>query len=368
MTVGQRHSVVGGWRVTHTPNIAMHSKVRTLILISGSALILFLGATRVTTCIPAGHVGVVTSFGEVKEATLTEGLRFKAPHLSVMPVSVQARSYSVGFSADDPNAAVSSDMQTVGFQVNIGWYVNPSQAWELVRFVSQDEDSWVPSVIDPAMRQGVKAVFSRYSLREIIQERERVRIEIGDEIQSLIVERLDERNEGLGSAVQIAQVTLDNIDYSDDFEAVIEATQREEQRSRLAENELRRIEIESRQQIVQAQAARQAAVEQARGEAEALLIRNEAQVLSFVALSQAGFDVNSYKFLEEWDGVLPTVMSGEAGLEMMFQRSADGTVNTENIGLILQSLQVAHERIAGESGQPAVPVVRPAENPSPPTE
>ncbi|MFT6399614.1 MAG: regulator of protease activity HflC (stomatin/prohibitin superfamily) [Bradymonadia bacterium] len=312
-----------------------------------------------TACVPAGHVGVVMAFGEVKEVTLTEGLRFKAPHLTVMPVSVQARSYSVGFSANDANAAVSSDMQTVGFQVNIGWYVNPEQAWELVRYVSQNEDSWVPNVIDPAMRQGVKAVFSRYTLRQIIQEREQVRIEIGDEIQGLIVERLDERNEGLGSAVQISQVTLDNIDYSDDFEAVIEATQREEQRARLAENELRRIEIESQQQVVQAQAARQAAVERARGEAEAMLIRNEAQVLSFVALNQAGFDVNSYKFLEEWDGVLPTVMSGGAGLEMMFQRSADGSVNTEDIGLILQSLQAAHQRISGESGTTPPAVTRP---------
>jgi regulator of protease activity HflC (stomatin/prohibitin superfamily) len=312
-----------------------------------------------TACVPAGHVGVVMAFGEVKEVTLTEGLRFKAPHLTVMPVSVQARSYSVGFSANDANAAVSSDMQTVGFQVNIGWYVNPEQAWELVRYVSQNEDSWVPNVIDPAMRQGVKAVFSRYTLRQIIQEREQVRIEIGDEIQGLIVERLDERNEGLGSAVQISQVTLDNIDYSDDFEAVIEATQREEQRARLAENELRRIEIESQQQVVQAQAARQAAVERARGEAEAMLIRNEAQVLSFVALNQAGFDVNSYKFLEEWDGVLPTVMSGGAGLEMMFQRSADGSVNTEDIGLILQSLQATHQRISGESGTTPPAVTRP---------
>lgn len=330
------------------------SAVRTLILFVGGVVVLGLLGTRMTACVPAGHVGVMTAFGQVQERTLNEGLNFKAPHVSVMDVSVQNRSYSVGFPANDPNAAVSSDMQTVGFQVNIGWYASPEHAWELVRYVSQNEASWVPAIIDPAMRQGVKAVFSRYTLREIIQTREQVRNEIAVEIQELVEERLNERNEGLGTAIRITQVTLDNIDYSDEFEAIIEATQREEQRSRLAENELRRIEIEAQQQVVQAEAERRAAVERARGQAESLLIRNEAEVMAYLALRQAGFDLNSYRFLEEWNGELPQVLAGDDSLEMMFRRTADGTIDTEEIGLIIQQLRDARTQL-GASDAPAAP-------------
>lgn len=324
------------------------SVARSIVLLAAALVVIAVLGTRMTACVPAGHVGVMTAFGQVQERTLEEGLSLKAPHLNVMPISVQNRSYSVGFTANDPNAAVSSDMQTVGFQVNIGWYAAPDQVWELVRYVSQNERSWVPAIIDPAMRQGVKSVFSRYTLREIIQTREQVRNEIAIEIQDLVEERLNERNEGLGTAVRITQVTLDNIDYSSEFEAVIEATQREEQRSRLAENELRRIEIESQQQVVQASAERRAAVERARGEAESLLIRNEAEVMAYLALRQAGFDLNTYRFLEEWDGVLPGVLAGDDGLQMMFQRQADGTIDQEQIGLILQSLRDARQELAAE--------------------
>ncbi len=319
----------------------LRSSTRYLLPTLLATVVVALLASRSVTCVPAGHVGVVMAFGKVKESTLGEGMRFRSPHLTVMPVSVQSRSYSVGFPANDANAAVSSDMQTVGFQVNIGWYVQPDQAWQLVRYVSQNEGSWTANVIDPAMRQGVKAVFSRRSLREIVQNREQVRVDIAAEIQSLVQERLNERHEGLGTAIQITQVTLDNVDYSNEFEQIIEATQREEQRARLAENELRRVEIEAQQQVVQAQAQRQAEIERARGEAEAHLIRIEAQVQGYLALRQAGFDLGSYRFMEVWDGELPGVLAGDDSLQVMLSRTENGTISTEEIGLILDTVREA---------------------------
>jgi regulator of protease activity HflC (stomatin/prohibitin superfamily) len=302
-------------------------------------------STRLVACVPAGHVGVLVALGEVKERVLSEGVHVKAPHHQVLSISSQNRSYTVGYGPNDPNAAVSSDMQTVGFTVNISWYAPPEHAWQLVRYVHQNDDMWVPSIIDPAMRQGVKSVFSRYTLRDLIQHRERARNDVAEEIHRLVEERLNERHEGLGDAISITQVTLDNVDYSEQFEAVIEATQREEQRARLAENELRRIEIEARQQLVQAEAERLATVERSRGEAEALLIRNEAQVTAYLALRQVGFDLNSYRFLEQWNGILPTVMAGDDGLSMMFQRRSDGTLDPEQIGLIIDQVRAARERI-----------------------
>jgi regulator of protease activity HflC (stomatin/prohibitin superfamily) len=121
----------------------------------------------------------------------------------------------------------------------------------------------------------------------------------------------------------VAQVTLTNLDYSEEFEAVIEATQREEQRVRLAQNELERIRIESERQIVEAEAQRRAAVERARGVAESLEIEVEARANTYRLLSETGLDVATYLFLERWDGKLPQVMPGESTLFSLPALSTD---------------------------------------------
>lgn len=303
-----------------------------------------------------GHVGVQVFLGNLNDTVLDPGLSI--PNIrTVINVSTQNQTYGLEYTSSNPNAAVSSDMQTVGFSINLAYYITgPEAARNLVEYVNRNPDTWVTMIIDPAINQGVKVVFSRFTLREIIEKREVVRREVSDAITELINERLEERSPDLAGAIRITQVTLNNLDYSREFEAVIEATQREEQRARLAQNELARIRIEAEQQIVQASAERRANVERARGQAESLLIATEARVQSYYALQAAGINPNSYRFTEVWDGKLPTVMSGEGGLDFLI---SPGQGNTGNISAILEDIRVARyaygeETAAGDIGRSPV--------------
>lgn len=278
--------------------------------LAASAFVAVLVLSAVSGCkvVPPGHVGVQSFMGSLKENVLEPGAHFNFNR--VTRVSLQTRNIELSVLDSDPRAAVSSDMQSVGFAVNLNYYITgPQASRNLVRFVSRDPDFWASLVIEPTIDQAVKSNFATRTLRELIEEREVVRAEIAASIEALIEERLTERDASLAGAVRVGQLTLTNLSYSEEFEQVIEETQREEQRIRLATNELERIRIESQRRLVEAEAERQAAVERARGVAEAMTIEAEAEANAAALLREAGYDVNYYRMLSVWDGVMPRVMS-----------------------------------------------------------
>ncbi|TVR04546.1 MAG: hypothetical protein EA398_01840 [Deltaproteobacteria bacterium] len=274
-------------------------------------LLVVLSAGSACTVVEPGNVGVQTFMGTLKDRVLEPGLSF--PNFNkVVHISTQSQNYEVSFSSDDPRAAVSSDMQTVGFGLDMNYFVPSGEAARtLVLFVSRDPNAWERIIIAPTIDQAVKSVFARHTLRELIETREAVRMEVAEAIGILINERLRERDPSLEGSIRVAQVTLTNLDYSREFEAVIEETQREEQRVRLARNELERIRIENERQVVEAEAQRLAAVERARGVAEAMHIEVEAQAEAYRLLREAGVDVNLFRVTEKWDGRLPQVSGSD---------------------------------------------------------
>ena len=309
-----------------------------ITLLSLLAFLLLLSGTCALTCVPQGHVGVITTFGAVSEDTLSEGMRLVLPWQSVTDISVQAQNYSIECAADDPKASVTSDLQTVGFTVDIGWYISDTDTWRLLRYVG-NQDKYGKEVIEPCMWQGLKEVTSTRDLETIIKERELVREEIGLAIEKLIQERLAARHEQLRLAIDVTQVTLGNIDYSDDFEEIITQKQIAAQEALRATNVLRKIEIEAQQQVVQAEAQRYARVHRAQGEADALRLQALAEAEAYLRLRQAGVNPMQNRFLETWNGTLPQVLAGGEGLGIIMPSgSVEGDLTPEDIQLLLTQL------------------------------
>lgn len=258
-----------------------------------------------------GHVGVHSFMGKMRDNVQTPGAKFNFNKVTV--VSTQNQNYSKSSSSDSPRAAVSADMQSVGFSIDMVWYVPDGEsAKSLYQYVSNDPAKWRSILIEPVVDQAVKSVFYSRTLRELVNDREQVRMEVKGAIEELVDERLVGRHESLSGAIQIKQVALSNLDYSEEFEEVIEKTQREEQRSILAENELNRVRIESQQKVVQAEAEKEAAITQAEGEARSRVIRAQAEGESYKILSEAGLDIDLYRYTEIWDGHMPVVAGGQA--------------------------------------------------------
>lgn len=124
----------------------------------------------------------------------------------------------------------------------------------------------------------MKAVQSQYTAEELITKRS----EVGQAMQESIAEKVGRYG------LTVDNINILNMDFSDEFNAAIEAKQTAQQNALKAEQDLARIEVEARQKIVTAQA-----------EADANRIRSES-ITREILTSNA---------IAKWDGKLPAVMS-----------------------------------------------------------
>ena len=135
-------------------------------------------------------------------------------------------------------------------------------------------------IISPAIQESIKAVAAQFTAEQLITERQSV----GDQIKSVLSEKIS----GYGITVEIFNIV--NFDFTEEFNAAVEAKQTAQQNALKAEQDLARIEVEAKQKITQAQA-----------EAESIKLIQE-------ALS-ASPDYIEYVKWSKWDGKLPSVMT-----------------------------------------------------------
>jgi regulator of protease activity HflC (stomatin/prohibitin superfamily) len=222
----------------------------------------------------AGSRGVKTRMNKVV-ATVEEGLYFKIPYIEkVYKMDVKVQKDEV-----EANAA-SKDLQTVSSKMAINFNLSPEAAAIIFRSVGTD---YKMRIIDPAVQESVKAVTAKYTAEELITKRELVR----DEIKTVLSEKM------LSYGIIIDQVNITNFDFSQSFNAAIEAKVTAEQSALAAKNKLEQVKFEAEQRVTQA-----------KGEAEAIKIQAAA------IQAQGGKEYVSLKYVEKWNGVLPTTQMG----------------------------------------------------------
>ena len=100
--------------------------------------------------------------------------------------------------------------------------------------------------------------------------------------------------------VTITSLVIANIDYSDVFEKSIEEKVVAQQNAIRAQNETKRIEEESRQEVIRAEAKAKAKLALAEADAKAVEIRGKAL--------KENPNVVSLEAINKWDGKLPATM------------------------------------------------------------
>lgn len=228
------------------------------------------------TVVESGHTGVVTTFGAVSDNVLAEGLHFKTPFVQKV-IQVNNRTQKI----ETDGTASSKDLQIVSYVVAVNYRINTTASASVYKNVGGDYSN---VIISPAIQESIKAVAAQYTAEELITERQSV----GDQIKSALSEKIGE----YGIVVEIFNIV--NFDFSDEFNAAVEAKQTAQQNALKAEQDLARIEVEAKQQVTQAQA-----------EAESIKLIQD-------ALS-ASPDYVEYVKWNKWDGKLPNVM-GDSGV------------------------------------------------------
>ena len=220
-------------------------KFRFIPILLAVILAVFLLLSSVTT-IPAGHTGVVTTFGKVSGTVLGEGLHFKLPFITNV-VKIDNRVLKTEVSS----SSASKDLQTVNSTIALNYRIGRANSASIYQNIGTDFEN---VLINPAIQECVKSVTAQFTAEELITERQKV----GD----LMREALAEKIGPYGFDIEVFNIT--SFEFSEEFNAAIEAKQTAQQNALKAEQDLARIKVEAQQQI-----------EQARAEAESYRLKNQ---------------------------------------------------------------------------------------------
>lgn len=253
-------------------------KKKIIKIVIAVVCVLIVGGVLATsfTVVKAGHTGVVLTFGAVEDNVLEEGLHFKIPFIQSV-VQMNNRTQKI----ETDGTASSKDLQIISYVVAVNFHVNDASSASLYQNVGVDYGT---VIIVPAIQESIKAVTAQFTAEELITKRQLV----GDQIKAALSEKISE----YGIVVEIFNIV--NFDFSEEFNAAVEAKQTAQQNALKAEQDLARIEVEAKQKITQAEA-----------EAKSIQLIQDAL--------ESSPDYVDYIKWSKWDGELPQVM-GDSGV------------------------------------------------------
>jgi regulator of protease activity HflC (stomatin/prohibitin superfamily) len=248
--------------------------------------------------VESGNVGVVDYFGDVKDTPLKPGFHVTRYFEHVHPISVRTEkaSYVV--------EAFSSDIQQVTMAVTINYNVSEESAGVLYKRIGM---SYKDTLLSPKVQENSKVVVSGYTAEALIEHRS----ELGKKIADLMREDIDPYG------IKVTDVSIENLDFTDAFEAAVEAKQ-------VATQEKQRAKTQQEQATMEAQQEAERRKIAAEAEANVKKINADAEAYSIEAKANAESEANKkiaesltndlieYTQAQNWNGMLPSTYVGSS--------------------------------------------------------
>lgn len=232
------------------------------VIIGGAVLawvLLGVGSTLVASAhsIPAGHVGVVYTFGKIT-GQRDNGFQLTAPWQNLRTASIQVQRKQV-----DRIEAFSKETQDVFIVATINYSVSPDAIQSLYTDVGSQ---WYERLAPPRVVNFLKEETVKYNTIDIAPNREKVRTDVRDRL----------RRELAPYSITVQDFLIDNIDFSAQFKKAIEDKQAATQKAQEEQANVARETARANQAIEQAKGQAQSSIERARGEAESITLRGHA--------------------------------------------------------------------------------------------
>lgn len=225
--------------------------------------------------IKTGEIGIKTRFGKIIGSTTNEGIVFKLPFEQIKKINIKVQKYE----NEEAFSTSTKDLQIVNnIKVAINYQIDGSRAVNLFKTVGTNYNT---TVLEPAIQETIKAVFSKYTAEEIVTKRSEISLDMNN--------TLDERVKEYG--INSVAVSINNFDFSESYNQAIEKKAVAEQEVETSKNQLEKAKIDAEKKKVEAQ-----------GEAEANALLEQSLTDQIIA----------QQFIEKWNGQLPTTMTGDA--------------------------------------------------------
>jgi len=280
----------GGRRVDVPDNVRKITGSLVVLLIVAIAGILVV--SQVVVQVPSGSRGVLLTWGKVEDRVLGEGLNFKMPFSqSVVLMDIQIQK------AESVESTATKDLQEVSTTIVVNFRLDPLAVNDVYVDLRQD---YIGRVIKPNIQESLKATTALYRAEELVTRR----AEVKQTFDEILNERLSIYD------IDLIAVSLTDYQFSPAFMSAIDAKVTAEQQALVSKNELERIRYEAQQQIIQAEAAKNATIRRAEGEALAQIINANATAESIgIITGEMTEEYADYLWLISWDGKLPLVFT-----------------------------------------------------------
>lgn len=246
--------------------------------------------------VQAGHVGVVERFGKVRESTLQPGFHLTSYFEHVRPVDIRTQRHNY------ITEAFSSDIQQVGLTIAVNENISPEAAYKLYTTVGMN---YLENLLEPRLMENAKVVISKYTAESLIANREKLSSEVLVKMQDDMAQY----------GIIVTAISIENIDFTDQYEAAIEAKQVATQEKQKAQTEQERMTMEETQQAERKRIAAQAAADvqkiNADAEAYAVQVKAEAEAEANKKLNASlTSELIEYNKILKWNGALPQFSGG----------------------------------------------------------
>lgn len=275
------------------------------IIVSFVALIvvIILAFSMIKT-VPTGYTGILTTFGKVEPNTVSAGVHVIAPWQKI--VKLDNRTQKVSVETD----TFSKDIQQVKVSLAVNFCIDQATAQELYKTVGVN---YYESVVLPRILENVKAVVAEYSAENLVAKRG----ELSDEILTRLTD------DAAAYGINIISISVEDIDFTDEFTDAVERKQVATQNKLAAETEQAQKTMEEQaaadRAVISAKAkaeqdviAANAELEVTKIQAEAALYagEKEAEMNKRIAESLTP-NLVKYYYIKQWEGVLPKTVLGE---------------------------------------------------------
>jgi prohibitin 1 len=225
--------------------------------------------------INAGERGVLMQFGRVQETVFSEGIHVIIPIVNtVKKISVRVQKQEISAEAS------SKDLQDIYIDVALNWHIIPEKTNVIFQNIGDEKDVF-EKIINPALKEVLKAIIARFTAEEIVTKRG----EVKSDIDNTLITRLH------SYYIAVDDISLVNFNFSDRFSEAVEAKQ-------IAEQDAKRAGF------IALKAAKEA-------EAKVNLAKGEAEVNKLLHESLTN-EILARQAIEKWDGKLPLIMTKDS--------------------------------------------------------
>lgn len=226
----------------------------------------------------AGERGVLLRWGAVQNNILDEGFHI------VNPISDSVINVNIKVQKDEiTTEAASNDLQIITTTIATNYHLDPSQVNNIYKNIGLN---YLDTVITPSVEESVKAVTAKFTATELLTKRPDVKLEINENIKN----RLIKYN------IIIDDVSITNLEFSEEFNQAIEKKQVSQQDAERAEYLRQKAEIEKQTKILEAQ-----------GEAESQRLQTTTLTPEVLKKLEIEKDLQA---IYQWDGKLPQYIGG----------------------------------------------------------